>query len=309
VFELGEVELERGGRLQGARLLYKTHGTLNEARSNAILYPHMYASTPSSLESTIAVGRALDPERWFIVCPGMLGGGFSSSPSNTTGEFPELTIGDDVLVQHRLVTEVLGIERLALVVGFSMGAQQAYEWAVRFPDLVDRLAAVAGTARTTPANELQVRLAEQTLGGGGLALHALAWATCGLSDALFRTEGWREAGFTSVDDLAQRLFVDDFTAQDARNLASLCRKWQRADVSRHTNGDLDAALSRITARTVVMPCSHDRVFPVEDCATQAALIAGATIHVIESPWGHWAWEMTEPWRTQFDGALRELLAP
>ena len=86
VFELGDLKLERGGVLPAARLLYKTHGELNAGRDNAILYPHMYSGTPSSLESTIAPGRALDPERYFVICPGQLGNGFSTSPSNAPPE-------------------------------------------------------------------------------------------------------------------------------------------------------------------------------------------------------------------------------
>jgi homoserine O-acetyltransferase len=307
VLELGDLELELGGVLPGVRLAYKTHGTLNAERDNAILYPHMYASTPSSLESTIAPGRALDPARWFVICPGMLGGGFSSSPSNRNGAFPELTVGDDVRAQARLL-EHLGVDRVALALGFSMGAQQAYEWAVVFPERVERLATIAGTARTTAANRLQVRLAEEALAAGGLRLHAHVWATLGLSAELYRSEAWAEAGFTSVDDLVGRLFEDDFGAQHPGNLASMCRKWIRADVSRHTGGDLAAALGRISARTCVLAFSHDQLFPVADCETEARLVAGAELHVIESPWGHWAFEMTEPARAGLDGHLRALLA-
>lgn len=307
VLELGETQLELGGVLADARLLYKTHGTLNAARDNAILYPHMYASTPSSLESTIAPGRALDPERWFVICPGMLGGGLSSSPSNTTGDFPELTIGDDVRAQA-LLLEQLGVERLALALGFSMGAQQAYEWAVRFPDRVERLAPIAGTARTTVANALQVGLAEEALAAGGLRLHARVWASLGLSTELYRDEAWAEAGFTSVDDLVGRLFEDDFGAQHPGNLGSMCRKWIRADASRDTGGDLAAALARISARTSVLAFSHDQLFPVADCEADARLIPAGELHVIESRWGHWAFEMTEPSRRSLDGHLLALLS-
>lgn len=307
VLELGDLELELGGVIPGARLLYKTHGTLNAARDNAILYPHMYGSTPSSLESTIAPGRALDPDRWFVVCPAMLGGGFSSSPSNTAGDFPELTIGDDVLAQARLL-EQLGVERIALALGFSMGAQQAYEWAVRFPERVERLAAIGGTARTTAANALQVGLAEEALAAGGLRLHAHVWASLGLSAELYRTEGWRALGFASVDDLVRRLFEDDVGAQDPGNLASMCRKWIRADVSRHAGGDPAAALGRIRARTAVLAFSHDQLFPVADCDAEAQLIPAGELHVIESPWGHWAFEMTEPARIALDERLRALLS-
>jgi homoserine O-acetyltransferase len=329
VFELGDFELESRAVLHEARLLYKTHGTLNEARDNAILYPHMYSGTPSSLESTIAPGRALDPERYFVICPGQLGNGFSTSPSNAApplaaAGFPEVTIGDDAEAQHRLVTEAFGIECLELAVGFSMGAQQAYELAVRHPSLVGRLAAIAGTARTTAHNGLVVQLAEEAIrsdpgwDGGryrsagdvreGLRLHAHVWSAMGLSHELYRSEGWREAGFTSLDDLIGRLFEDDFGPMDPNNLVCMCRKWRRADVARLAGGDLATALGRITARTFVIVFSHDMLFPVEDCEAERRLIPGAELRVIESPWGHYSFEMTEGARTALDGCLRELLS-
>jgi homoserine O-acetyltransferase len=329
VLELGDFELECGVTLPSARLLYKTHGRLNEAADNAILFPHMYSGTPSSLESVIAPGRALDPERWFVICPGQFGTGFSSSPSNTPaplggGAFPTATIGDDVTAQHRLVTEALGLERLALAIGFSMGAQQAYEWAVRYPETVQRLAAVAGTAKTTAHNAIVVGLAEDAIRSdpawhlghygeasavrAGLRLHAHVWSATGLSHELYRTEGWREAGFDSLEDLVKRLFEDDFAPMDPNNLLAMCWKWRHADVSRHADWDLPAALGRITARTVVIPFSTDMLFTVDDCAAEQRLIAGSELRVIESLWGHYSWEMTESARDALDRALGELLA-
>jgi homoserine O-acetyltransferase len=313
IFELGDFPLERGGVLPQARLLYKTHGTLSAARDNAILYPHMYSGTPSSLESTIGPERALDPERYFVICPGQLGNGFSSSPGNTDGPFPAVTIGDDVTGQLRLLEEVFGIQRLELALGFSMGAQQAYELAVRRPEMPKRLAAIAGTGRTTPHNALVVHLAESVLERAetpqeGLRLHAHLWSATGLSHELYRTEGWREAGFTSLEDLITRLFEDDFAPMDPANLVCMCRKWRQADVSRHSAGDLAAALGRITARTFVIPFSHDQLFPIEDCDDEHRLIPGAELRVIDSPWGHYSFEMTEATRAALDGHLRELLS-
>ena len=313
MLELGDLRLEGGGVLEGARLLYKTHGSLNAARDNAILYPHMYSGTPSSLESTITPGRALDPAAYFVICPGQLGGGFSSSPSNTGGPFPDVTTGDDVTAQHRLVTEVLGIDRLALVVGFSMGAQQAWEWAVRYPAMVERLAPIAGTARTTAYNALVLRFAEEAIldaptDEDGLRRHAHVWAATGLSTELFRGELWREAGFSSVEELVRRLFEDDVAPMHPGNLVCMCRKWRAFDVSRHADGDLARALARITARTFVMPFSHDGLFPVADASADQRLVPGGELRVIESPWGHWAWEMTESARDAHDRHLRELLS-
>ncbi len=292
--------------IPAARLGYRTHGTLAPERDNAVLFPHMYSGSPASLDPWIGSGHALDPQRWFIVCPGQLGGGVSSSPSTVAGALPELTIGDDVTVQHRLVFEHLGIERLALVLGFSMGGQQAYEWAVRFPAMVDRLAVFAGLARTTPANDLVVAAAAESL-AAGLAQHAHFWAATGLSAELFRRQAWRDAGFTSVADLVTRLFEEDYASLDPGDLQAQLAKWRRADASRHADGDLAAALNRITARTVVAAFSHDSWFPVADCRAEQELIAGSCFRVIDSVWGHYAWGITAAETAQIEAIIAELL--
>jgi homoserine O-acetyltransferase/O-succinyltransferase len=140
-FDLGEFKLEMGETLPGARLAYKTQGTLNRARDNAILFPHMYSGTSASMEQFIGIGRPLDPRKYFIILPGQFGNGFSSSPSNTPppfdrARFSKVTIGDDVQAQYRLVIERFNINKLQLVLGWSMGAEQTYEWAVRYPQMV-----------------------------------------------------------------------------------------------------------------------------------------------------------------------------
>jgi homoserine O-acetyltransferase len=308
IFELRELELELGGKLREARLAYRTHGVLSPAGDNAILFPHMYSGTPASLDPWIGAGRPLDPDCWFVVCPGQLGNGLSSSPSTTGRPFPPLTIGDDVAAQRRLVAEHLGIERLELVLGFSMGAQQAYEWAVRFPAAVARLAAFAGLARTTPANDLLVAASAEALRTGGTDQHARFWAATGLSSELFRREAWREACFESVEDLVRRLFEDDYRGLDPEDLLCQLAKWRRADVSRHTGGDLAAALGRISARTLVAPFSHDAWFPVADCEVEARLVPDGELRVVESLWGHYAWGIGEPESAQIDGLVGELLA-
>jgi homoserine O-acetyltransferase len=307
LFEFGKLELELGGTLPDGRVAYRTHGSLAPTHDNAILFPHMYSGTPASLDGWIGPGRALDPERWFIVCPGQLGNGLSSSPSNAPGDFPELTIGDDVTAQQRLVGE-LGIERLELVLGFSMGAQQAYEWAVRSPNAVRRLAVFAGLARTTPNNDLLVAASGEALRTGGTKQHAHFWAATGLSAELFRRELWREAGFTSVADLVTRLFEEDYGSFEPADLLCELEKWRRADVSRHADGDLAAALGRVSARTFVVPFSHDRWFPVADCEAEQRLISNSELRVVESVWGHYAWGITAAETEQIDGLLSELLA-
>jgi homoserine O-acetyltransferase len=308
VLELGDLQLELGEVIPAAHLAYRTHGTLAADRDNAILFAHMYSGTPASLDPWIGSNRVLDPARWFIVCPGQLGNGLSSSPSTTAPPFPEITIGDDVTAQHRLVSEVLGIERLELVLGFSMGGQQAYEWAVRFPKMVRRLGVFAALGRSTPANDLLVAAAANALAGGGLKHHAHFWAATGLSAELFRREAWRGAGFASVADLVTRLFEEDFARLQEADLLAQLAKWRRADVARHAGGDLAAALGRIAARTVVAAFSHDNWFPAADCRAEQELIAGSSFRQVESVWGHYAWGITAAETGQIEQILRELLA-
>ena len=127
IFDLGDFTLSGGATLRGARLAYKTYGTLSENRDNAIVYPTWYSGRHWENEWLIGDGMALDPARYFIIVPNMLGNGLSSSPSNTSPpyngpRFPDVRVQDNVRAQHQLVTERFGIERLVAVTGWSMGA-------------------------------------------------------------------------------------------------------------------------------------------------------------------------------------------
>jgi homoserine O-acetyltransferase/O-succinyltransferase len=330
VFELGDYVLEGGETLSNAKLLYKTHGTLSAAKDNAILFPHMWSGTPKAMEIFIGAGRPLDPSKYFIILPGQFANGFSSSPSNTPppydmGAFPNVTIGDDVQAQHRLLTERYGIERLELVLGWSMGAEQTYEWAVRYPDMVKRALPFAGTAKTTPHDYLWVRMHENAIksdpawNGGfytephavrvGLLRHAEAWSVMGVSQEFYRREAWREVGYSSTEDFVRRFWEAYFLPMDPNDLIWMGWKWRHGDVSLHTNGDLAAALGRIKAKTYVVPFSRDMFFPPEDCEAEQKMIPGSTFRVVDSLWAHFAmFCMTPNEKEQIDRCIADLLA-
>src|SRR6059058_61337 len=137
IFALGNVVLQSGLTLRNAQLAYKTYGTLNSHKDNAIVYPTFYGGQHAQNEPMLGPGMALDPSRYFIIIPNMFGNGLSSSPSNAPppydrARFPRVTLYDNIMCQHRLVTEKWGIEHLALVTGFSMGAQQTFHWGALF---------------------------------------------------------------------------------------------------------------------------------------------------------------------------------
>ena len=131
---LGALPLQSGASLPGAELSWKTYGTLAPARDNVIVYPTSYSAHHTDLEQLIGPEGVLDPTRWFIVIPDMFANGLSSSPSNND-RFPSLvTTADNVRAQQRFLREAFGVDRIACVYGFSMGAQQAYHWAALFPE-------------------------------------------------------------------------------------------------------------------------------------------------------------------------------
>lgn len=328
--DLGDFDLENGARIRNLSLAYATFGTLNADRSNAILFPTWYSGTSKILEQAyVGEGHALDPSKYFIILVNQIGNGLSTSPSNTpspfgAGRFPQPTIGDDVRAQYRLITEKFGITRLALVLGGSMGAQQTWEWAVRHPDVVARAAPIAGTARETAHNRLLVETFIEAItadpafddgwyGEGavhrGLRRHARLFAASGFTQGLFNRAGWRDLGFTTTEDFVTAFVENHFLPQDPNNLLTLARKWRDGDVSRHTGGDLAAALGRITARTHVIAIEEDVFFPLEDLAAEQALVPDSALKRVSSPWGHLAlFGVDGAYNAAVDGFLRELLA-
>src|SRR6201996_1912529 len=104
IFDLGDFVLQCGKTLRAAKLAYKTFGTLSSAKDNAIVYPTWYSGQHTENEWLIGPGKALDPDKYFIIIPNMFGNGLSSSPSNATIPFnnnrwPNFTIADNVFVQ------------------------------------------------------------------------------------------------------------------------------------------------------------------------------------------------------------------
>src|ERR1700745_600820 len=155
LYEIGNLELEEGDTIRACKLAYATFGKLNAAKDNAILVPTWYSGTNKIMEQVyIGESHALDPGKYFIVVVNQIGNGLSTSPHNTPppagmANFPKVRIGDDVRAQHQLLTDRFGLTNLALVVGGSMGAQQTYEGAVRYPEMGKPAAAVAGTDKNT----------------------------------------------------------------------------------------------------------------------------------------------------------------
>ncbi|HVY07007.1 MAG TPA: alpha/beta fold hydrolase [Burkholderiales bacterium] len=330
VFELGDMPLRMGGTLRDAKLAYKTHGRLNADKSNAIVYPTPYSAQHGDVEWLIGRGKPLDPDKYFIIVPDQFGNGLSSSPSNTPSpqdhaRFPAITNQDNVAAQHRLVTGRFGISRIALVIGWSMGAQQAFQWAVSHSDMVERMLSSCGTAKTTPHNAVFLESLRATLtldpawkGGdyeaapvAGVKAFARIYAGWGFSQPFYKQALNRQLGFATLEDFLAGFWEKRFLRRDANNLLSMLNTWRLNDVGATPgfDGSLARALGSIKARSTVLVGQTDLYFPPDDLAEEAAMIPGAKFTIIPSIWGHQAGNGLNPADTQFVfDQVNELLA-
>src|SRR3954451_5774295 len=222
IFALGDFALQKGGAvIPDAKLGYVTLGELNAAKDNVVVSPTWFTATPSDTAFWLTGSeRALNPERWFIVIPNHFGAGVSSSPSNTPapfdrGRFPRVTTYDNVVAQHRLLTEQFGVERIRLVSSWSMGACQSYAWAALHPEMVDAIAPISGSARTANFNKvflagnIRAITSDADWNDGfhtgkppikGVKAMAALYAGWGFSEAFYRQRSARP----DVDVVAQR---------------------------------------------------------------------------------------------------------
>ena len=329
-FDLGDVLLDSGQTLRNGQLAFQTYGTLSPAGDNVVVMPTFFTGSHQRNEGFFGAGRALDPALHFIVSINLIGGGISTSPSNATppqagGDFPEISFQDNIRCQHQLMT-ALGVEKIALVLGWSMAGCQAYHWAVQFPEMVKAILPFCASARTSPHNFVFLEgvkaalCADPVWNNGsyesqpveGLRAFGRVYAGWAFSQAFYRNGLYRQVGFDSVGALLDDWAEDHAANWDANDLLCKLRTWQQGDISGAAEfaGDFPAALNSIRARTILMPCTQDLYFPPEDNLIEAEHIASAECRPVNSEFGHCAANPgNDPeFERQLDRNIGELLA-
>ena len=249
----------------------------------------------------------LDPSRYFIVIANQLGNGLSTSPSNLPephglGRSPIFTHWDNVHAQKRLLEEKLGVTRLALAYGWSMGGQQALHWGAIFPDRVERICAVCTSARTSPHNKVflegirAILTADPAWQGGcfverpvqAIRAFARVYAGWAMSQAFYRERLWEGIGFSSLEDYLVRAWEGNYLRRSGEDLLSMIETWYQSDISDNAlyQGDLTKALGAIAARAIIMPSVTDLYFTVEDSEAETRQMPNAEFRPIQSIWGH-----------------------
>jgi len=330
-FVIANFKTESGATLPEAHIVYGTYGHLNAAKDNVILLPSHYMASYRGYEWLIGPDKALDPSKLFLVCTELFGNGRSSSPSNTPEpfhgpHFPIMTIRDNVDAVHRLLTEELHVTHLRAIIGFSMGSQQAFQWAVSYPTFADRIVATSGTAKTYPhgvvrlEGQISAITADATFQNGdytaqpakGLSAFGMVWAGWLYSQEWWRRELWRTTATNVTLDQEIEHFRSNFIpGADANNLILQMRTWEHNDVGTTPgfNGDVERALASIKVPVLYMPSETDLYFPVGDARYEAAFISGVKLAPIPSLWGHTAGAASNPADAKFlNGTIGKFLS-
>jgi len=319
--------LEAGGRLERVTVAYETWGNLAPDGGNAVLVLHALTGDSHAggkdgwWGSMIGPGAPIDTDRWFVVCPNVLGGcqgttgPASPGPDGTPygARFPLLTIRDQTVVEAALADR-LGIRRWAGVVGGSMGGMRALEWIVGFPERVERAVVVSVGAKATAEQiawcSVQVRAirADPRWRGGdyydapdGEGPHVGLEIARGIGQISYRSETEFDARFGRDHQgdeepleggrYAVESYLEYHGAKltrrfDANTYIVLSEAMNHHDVGRGRGG-LAAALARVTATVTVAGISSDRLYPLRlQHELVAALPGAADVHIIQSPCGH-----------------------
>ena len=310
----GPFELECGAALPEVQIAYRTYGALNPDADNVIWICHALTASADAdnwWAGLFGPGNIFDPEKQFIVCANILGSCYGTtgpaSVNPETGrpygkEFPLITIQDMVKV-HRLLRDHLGIRKIRLLIGGSMGGQQALEWAVTEPDFIQNLVVLATNAKHSPwgiaFNEAQRMAleADPTLLENELPEAGRKGLEAARAVAMLSYRHYQAYSKTQVEHDSEKL--DDFRASSYQryqgsklykrfeplSYISLSRSMDTHNVGRGRGG-VEKALGAIQARTLVVGIETDVLFPPNEQEFIAEHIPGASYQVIDSLYGH-----------------------
>ncbi len=314
---IGSLTLESGEVLQAVTIAYQSWGVLNESRDNAILVNHAmtgWSDVPGWWPSMVGPGLPFDTDKYFVVCPNVIGGCQGSTGPSSLGpdggrygsRFPVVTIRDMVAAEVAF-SDALGITRYQLAVGPSLGGMRALEWAVQFPHRVGAICTIGSSAVATGDQigtaSIQIRAikSDPHFYGGDYYSHP-AGPNEGMGIArriahlTYRTEAEMDVRFgreLQGDDTG-RYAVESYLDHQASKLARrfdantyicLTEAMNSHDIGRERAG-VAAALAGITVPVVVVSIDADRLFPPRLQAEIAELVPQSELISISSPFGH-----------------------
>jgi len=305
IADLGEFKLEGGGVIKNLRMSYVTHGKLNTAKDNAILFLHGFGLNHHQADHLIGPGQPLDTNKYFIICTDQLGNTqntfeHSTSPTNSglKMKFPFYNGRDRVNAEYKLLTEALGIQHLLAISGISSGANHTVQFAVSYPSFMDGIFPIVGGATFTTQGFFFGSLMGAIIGscegwgGGNYDVNPKGCATNGLSVLIpyFYTRDWWEHNVDTPEAYTKwRNTWGDYylDIQDARDLYYvLVSLGGKIGDTPGFNGDLSAALGSIRAQTLFIVSPQDQFVPPPNIEADMKAIPNSRAIWIDSEAGH-----------------------
>lgn len=315
LFQSNEVfQLESGAALSSLTIAYHTYGTMNGTADNVVWVCHALTANSDAAEwwsGIVGAGLSISPEKGFIVCANILGSPYGTtnpvSVDPSTGRpfyqtFPFITIRDMVAAHQRL-RQHLGIQRIQLLVGGSMGGYQALEWCLMEPRLINRVFLIACSAKETPwgiAIHTAQRMAIEadatwgspspTAGIKGLkTARAIGMVTYRSYDTyrLKQAENEEEKtdGFKAESYI--RYQGDKFAARfNAYSYWCLTKAMDSHNVARSRTPTVAETLQTMQQKTLLIAVRSDVLCPPQEMETMAKYIPRSRLHIIDSVYGH-----------------------
>jgi homoserine O-acetyltransferase/O-succinyltransferase len=295
--DLGELKLETGASIHNCKLGYRTLGTLNAAKSNAILFPTWFTGTTTDMLNVVSDKGYIDQGNFFWIFVDAIGNGVSCSPSNSATQhgvdFPEFTIRDMVESEHRLAVEKFGLTHVHAVVGVSMGGMQTFQWMVSYPEFMDVAVPIVGSPQLTSYDKLLWSTEEVAMvtdpeyAGGKYAtnpkLKALSLIhNMNLLTPEARVEQTKTAGF---ETFFKGLEKDGIGQTDANNWRWQIHAMLAQDVGKGSS--LESVAGKVKARVLVVNSRQDHMVNPIPAIAFAPLIH-AKLLVLEGECGHLA---------------------
>lgn len=291
---LGDFRLESGAVIHDCRIGFRTFGTLNADRSNAVLFLTYFGGTSEQLAPFIPW---LGLDKYYVIAVDALGNGVSSSPSNSLRQprmrFPQFTVGDMVATEHLVLVQHLGITHVKAVMGISMGGIQTFQWMVTYPDFMDDAIPMLGSPRLAPYSLLHLRL------GMDLIMESAAWkggnydardppaalASTELADLLLSTPQYVDT-HSDRGQLFRRVAASgSIVGHDANDKIRQTQALLRHDVAAAFGGSMSDAAAAVHAKALIVVSQSDHVVTPGPALEFAQLMNARTL-VLNDACGH-----------------------
>jgi len=293
---LGDFPLENGQHIVDCKIGYRTFGKLNSTRSNAILYPTAGGGTTYMMELFFGVGTDIDTTKFYLILIDALGNGVSSSPSNSISQaktlFPQFSIRDMVSTQYKMLTEHLNIHHLAAIVGGSMGGLQALQWAVSYPDFMDKVVSIEATPKPSTSDliwmytYIEAVKSDTAYHGGNYTANPASPIAAHLTQLIITTPANLNSTVPADSFSIWLSSIDKNPVNiDCNNFLSQVKAVMMHDISTKAGGSLENTAKMIKAKMLIIANKQDHLFN-QSLSIKFAGMANAELVVMDNDLGH-----------------------